>query len=115
MRGSCRGLPASSSRPGRSLWPARSVFTSKPSGGSPLWFKWFKRRRQAAASEPEQPGVYVGSIVGAQFASPSPEAREKAAVAEFDLLMAPGLRQPTGPVRRSTPFSSRPGRQGTGF
>jgi hypothetical protein len=77
-----------------------------------LWFKWFKRRRQAAASEPEK-GVYVGSVVGAQFAPPSAEAQEAAAVAEFDRMMAPGLRQPA-PAARSV-FSTKPSRPGTGL
>jgi hypothetical protein len=73
-------------------------------------FGWRKRRK---APEPEQPGVYVGSVVGARLAPPLPEAREAAAVAEFNRMMAPGLRQP-GPVRHS-PFSTRPSRKGTGL
>jgi hypothetical protein len=71
-----------------------------------------KRRRKSAAP-PEKAGVGVGSIVGAQFASPSAEAQEDAAVAEFDRSMSPGLRQPV-PIRRS-PFTSKPSRQGTGL
>jgi hypothetical protein len=72
-----------------------------------------KRRRKSAAPA-EKVGVFVGSVVGAQFASPSAEAQEDAAIAAFDRAMSPGLRQP-GPIRHHSPFTSKPGRQGTGL
>jgi hypothetical protein len=73
---------------------------------------WFKRRRKSAASEPEK-GVYVGSVVAAQYKPLDRQAAEDAAAAEFDRMMAPGLRQPA-PAARSV-FSTKPSRPGTGL
>jgi hypothetical protein len=77
-----------------------------------MWFKRFKRRK-SAAPEPEK-GVYVGSVVAAQYKPLDQRAAEDAAIAEFNRAMSTGLRQP-GPVRRSTPFSTKPSRPGTGL
>jgi hypothetical protein len=71
------------------------------------------KRRRRKAPAPEKAGVYVGSVAGARFASPSPEAQEDAAVAEFNRSMSTGLRQPV-PIRHS-PFTSKPSRKGTGL
>jgi hypothetical protein len=78
-----------------------------------MWFKRFKRRRKSTASEPEK-GVFVGSVVAAQYKPLDQRAAEDAAVAEFNRAMSPGLRQP-GPIRHHSPFTSKPGRQGTGL
>jgi hypothetical protein len=72
---------------------------------------WFKRRRKSAASEPEK-GVYVGSVVAAQYKPLDRQAAEDAAVAEFNQSMST-VRQPA-PIRHS-PFSTRPSRKGTGL
>jgi hypothetical protein len=75
---------------------------------------WFKRRRssanrrKSAASEPEK-GVYVGSVVAAQYKPLDQRAAEDAAVAEFNRAMS---RQP---AIRHSPFSTKPSRQGTGL
>jgi hypothetical protein len=61
-------------------------------------FGWRKRRKAPAPAE--KAGVT--------------QAAEDAAVAEFNRSMSIGLRQPA-PVRRSTPFSSKPSRKGTGL
>jgi hypothetical protein len=73
-------------------------------------FGWRKRRKAPA---PEKAGVGVGSVMGTQFAPPSAEAQEAAAIAEFNRAMSTGLRQPV-PVRHS-PFTSKPRREGTGL
>jgi hypothetical protein len=75
-------------------------------------FGWRKKRRKAPA--PEKAGVGVGSVMGARYKAPDQRAAEDAAVDEFNRSMSPGLRQP-GPVRRSTPFSNKPRRKGTGL
>jgi hypothetical protein len=73
----------------------------------------FGLKRRKSPAPPDKVGVFVGSVVGARYKAPDRQAAEDAAVAAFDRMMAPGLRQPAPPAKSA--FSTRPSRPGTGL